>query len=219
MLAPEVETGPWASSSCSTISRTANNSPISSSARRSTGRNSVMPGSPRPEKRAASLTSPSSRSPTSASSRTPSRGESDRDAPLRDARRDRSDLLDERHDRDAELHPADCGRPRELGDGIHQATPQRASRRGSASSRRTTPARSSRAPHWRPSTSSASATSPSARETRIAAACDRALAGRRLRAHSVLRGSPRRGGGRARRRSPKLERRTRSRRGRAEAAR
>ena len=40
----------------------------------------------------------------------------DRRASLRRAVRDRPDLLDERHDRVAELHPADGGRPRELGD-------------------------------------------------------------------------------------------------------
>ena len=40
----------------------------------------------------------------------------DRRASLCGAVRDRPDLLDERHDRDAELHPADGGRPRELGD-------------------------------------------------------------------------------------------------------
>ena len=42
----------------------------------------------------------------------------DRSAPLRDAVRDRPDLLDERHDRHAELHPAHGGRSRQLGDGL-----------------------------------------------------------------------------------------------------
>ena len=41
-----------------------------------------------------------------------------RRAPLRDSVRDRPDLLDERHDRNAELHPADGGRSRQLGDGL-----------------------------------------------------------------------------------------------------
>ena len=35
-----------------------------------------------------------------------------------DAGRDRAHLLDQRHDRHAELHPAHRGRPRELGDGL-----------------------------------------------------------------------------------------------------
>ena len=115
MLAPRSKPARGMSSSCSTISRTANSSLERSAFYQ--GRNSVMPGSPRPEKRAASLTSPSSRSPTSASSRTPSRRRirSGRTSARRATRS--SDLLDERHDRDAELHPADCGRPRELGDG------------------------------------------------------------------------------------------------------
>ncbi len=42
----------------------------------------------------------------------------DRRASLRDAVRDRPDLLDERHDRHAELHPAHGERPRQLGDGL-----------------------------------------------------------------------------------------------------
>ena len=42
--------------------------------------------------------------------------QSDRRASLRDAIRDRPDLLDERHHRHAQLHPADRGRPRQLGD-------------------------------------------------------------------------------------------------------
>ena len=42
--------------------------------------------------------------------------EPDRRPSLRDRRRDRPDLLDERHDRHAELHPAHGGRSRELGD-------------------------------------------------------------------------------------------------------
>ena len=46
---------------------------------------------------------------------TRTRGEPVRRASLRRAARDRPDLLDERHDRRAELHPAHRRRPRELG--------------------------------------------------------------------------------------------------------
>ena len=80
-----------------------------------------------------------------------------------DAVRDRPDLLDERHDRHAELHPADRRRPRELGDrlgaqlrGLGRRPP------ASASSRPTTPGRSSPARRSPRSTGSASATSRSA---------------------------------------------------------
>ncbi len=42
----------------------------------------------------------------------------DRRASLRDSVGDRADLLDQRHHWHAQLHPADGGRPRQLGDGI-----------------------------------------------------------------------------------------------------
>ncbi len=44
--------------------------------------------------------------------------QSGRGASVCDAVRDRSDLLDERHDRHAQLHPAYGGRSRQLGDGF-----------------------------------------------------------------------------------------------------
>ena len=70
----------------------------------------------------------------------------DRRASLRDADRDRPDLLHERHDGSAELRPAHGRRPRQLGDRL--GAKLRSLRRGgraSASSRRTTPVRSWRA--------------------------------------------------------------------------
>ncbi len=55
-------------------------------------------------------------------------------------RRDRAHLLDERHHRHAELHPADRRRPRQLGRPARRAaTPPRGSRPASASSPPTTP--------------------------------------------------------------------------------
>ena len=90
-------------------------------------------------------------------------GEPDRRAPLRGAVRDRPDLLDERHHRHAELHPAHGGRPRQLGDRVgaqlrglrrhrrpaHRLHLQRRAVRGGRGARA-------------PSTASASATSRSA---------------------------------------------------------
>ena len=77
--------------------------------------------------------------------------EPDRRAPLRDAGRDRPDLLDERHHRHAELHPAHGGRSRQLGDGLGaQLRGLRRHRRASASSPPTTRGRSWPARRSRP---------------------------------------------------------------------
>ena len=76
---------------------------------------------------------------------------------------DRPDLLDQRHHRDAELHPAHRRGSRQLGDGLGaQLLGLRAWSPASGSSAPTTPGRSSRAQRSRPSTGSASATSRSA---------------------------------------------------------
>ena len=179
---------------------TASSSPTSSSARRSTARSSA----PRASTAAAAAARgdrASCRSPRRTSCRaTRTPDEPGRRAPLRRAGRDRPDLLDERHDRDAELHPADGGRPRQLGHRARRgATRPPASRRDSGSSRRTTPARSSPARRSPRSTGSASATSPSARATPSGCCARSSSCGRRP---SVLTPSyaalPRRGGGRAR---------------------
>ena len=70
-----------------------------------------------------------------------------RRAPLRGAVRDRPDLLDERHDRHAQLHPADGGRPRELGGRLGAQLRGLGGRRRAAHRLApTTPAPSSRAP-------------------------------------------------------------------------
>ena len=89
-----------------------------------------------------------------------------RRAPLRRAVGDRPDLLDERHHRHAELHPADRGRPRQLGRRARRAATRRpASPPASASSRPTTPGRSWPARRSPRSTASASVTSRSAPAT------------------------------------------------------
>ena len=123
-----------------------------------------------------------------------------RRAPLRRAGGDRPHLLHERHDRHAELHPADRRRPRQLGDGVG-AQLRRVGRggRASASSRPTTPGRSWPARRWRRSTASASATSRSAPATPSGwCKAIELLRPRGGGADAVVRGVPDRVGGRAR---------------------
>ena len=148
---------PGRSSSRSTTRATAPSSPTCSSARPSTARSSTA-FTRRPRGHRAAAADREGRAPRDAHARQPVRR-----APLRRAVRDRPDLLDERHHRRAELHPADGGRPRQLGDRL------RAQLRGlghrapaSASSRPTTPGRSWPARRSPPSTASASRTSRSA---------------------------------------------------------
>ena len=93
----------------------------------------------------------------------PERRRSDRHPPRRADDERRPHLLDERHHRHAELHPADRERSRQLG----RASPSRSYAasgvaRGDASSRPTMPGRSSPAPRSTPSRPSASATYRSA---------------------------------------------------------
>ena len=143
-------------------------------------------------------------------------GQPRRCAPVRRACRDRAHLLHERHDGHAQLHPADGERSRQLGDRLgaqlrdlrrrgrraHRLDLQRRPiRRGRGTGR----LRSHRAvPH------------PGRHgQQRAADAGDRPAAARGGRAHAVLRGLPRRVGGRARLRPAGLERPARARRGRA----
>ena len=143
-------------------------------------------------------------------------GQSVRRPPLRRARRDRAHLLDERHDGDAELHPADRGRPRELGDGfgtelrgvrrrrrraLRLDVQRRSVRRGRCAHRVR-----SRRPLPHPGRH---------REHRSADACDRAPAADGGGVHAVVCGLRDRVGGGARPRPPRLERQARARRGRA----
>ena len=175
------------------------------------------PGSPRPTTPAASRRSRELPLTEKAELRaTAHAGEPVRRASLRDARRDRPDLLDERHDRDAELHPADRGRPRELGDGLG-AELRRLGHRGrrSGSSRPTTPGRSWRARRSRVRPHRPLPHPGRHRQHRAADARDRAAAARGGGADAVLRRLPRRVGGGARLRPRGLERRARARRGRA----
>ena len=153
-----------ASSSRSTTRATARSSPTSSSARPSTARSSRRPASPRPA--AAGGLGDIARLPLTEkrelrATRTPDNpfGAHLCAAP----RRDRPDLLDERHDRHAELHPADRGRPRQLGDRLGaELRGVRRRARASASSPPTTPGRSWRVRRSPPSTASGCATSRSA---------------------------------------------------------
>ena len=127
-------------------------------------------------------------------------GEPDRRASLRRAARDRPHLLDERHHRRAELHPADRRRSRQLGHRLGaQLRGLRASRPASGSSRPTTPGRSSPA-RRSPSFDRIGALPHPGRhrQHRAAAAGDRAAAARGRGAHPVLRRLPGRVGGRAR---------------------
>ena len=133
---------------------------------------------------------------------------------LRRSVRDRPDLLDERHDRCAELHPAHLGRSRELGDGV------RAQLRGLRSRGRTAHRHhlQRRAVRGRRGVARVRSHRPLPhpgrhREQRAAdrvGGCARAE-GRGV--DAFLRGAPRRVGGGARLRPPRLERRARPRRG------
>ena len=152
-------------SAAATIRSIARRSPISSSARASIATSS----------RGAGFDSPASvggldgiaRAAVHREGRTAPLAEprrADRHASHRLARRDRAHLFDQRHDGNAELHPADrrpisksgCARRR-------AATRLPASRAASASSRPTTPARSSPARRSTPSRGSAFVIFPSAR--------------------------------------------------------
>ena len=136
---------------------------------------------------------------------------------LRDAARDRPDLLDERHHRDAELHAAHRRGPRQLGDRVGAELRRlRASSAASASSRPTMPG---------PFVAGAALACLRAHrpvphpgrhgQHRAAAAGDRAAGPEAAVLHAILRGLPRRVGARARRRSAGIERRARPRRRRA----
>ena len=164
MLAPEVETRPWAEQLRARRRRLPRpSSTTSSSARPSTARSSPPPAfAPAGGGRAGRDRAAAAHRQAGAEGDLHAR-ESDRSPPLRGAVRARPDLLDERNHRRAELRAADGGRPRELGRPARRAaTPRRASRPASASSPPTTPGRSSPARRLRPSSASASATSRSA---------------------------------------------------------
>ncbi len=134
-------------------------------------------------------------------------GEPDRHAPLRRPLRARPDLLDERHDRHAELHPADGGRPRELGDGIrtelrgfgnrrrtaHRLHLRRRPLRGRRRARVVRAHRADARPGWHG-------------QHRAADAGGRAAPARGRRADAVVRRAPDRVGRRARRRPARVER-------------
>ena len=171
----------------STTRATARSSPTSSSARRSTATSSRRPGSRR--RRAGGLADitrlPLTEKHELRASRT--RRQPVRHASLRDTRGDRPHLLDERHDRHAELHPAHRRRPRELGHGLgaelrgvgrrsrpaHRLDLQRRAVRGGRGARRVRPDR----PLPRPGRHG---------QHRAADARDRAAAARRGGADAVL---------------------------------
>ena len=151
----------------STTPPTASSSPTSTSARPSTAPSWPRRGSPRRAPPAASADI--ARLPLTEKAGAQGHhdaGQSRRRASLRRACRDRAHLLHERHDGHAQLHPADRERSRQLGDGLGaQLRAPPASRPASASSRPTTPGRSSRARRWPRSIASGCATSRSARAT------------------------------------------------------
>ena len=143
-------------------------------------------------------------------------GKPDRHASLRGAIRDLADLLDERHDRDAELRPAHCRRCRELGHGIraqlrgfgNSAGPAHRVhlQRGPVRRRRGAGVVRAHRPLPRPRRH---------REHRATRPLDRAPAARGGRAHAVVRRASRRVVGGAGDRSPPVERRAGARRRRA----
>ena len=116
MLAPEVETRPWAEQLA------VDDQSYRDAARLSLRALGLLPrearrrrGSPSAEAAGGLAEIAGCRSPTSRSCGRPARPRPVRRPPLRGAGRDRPDLLDQRHDRHPQLHPADRGRPRELG--------------------------------------------------------------------------------------------------------
>ena len=133
MLDPEVETPALGRAArARRRAATATSSRTCSSARRSTARSSRRRGSPAP--RTAGGLADIARLPLTEKHElraTLHAREPDRRAPLRDRGRDRPHLLDERHDRDAELHPADGRATSTTGSPARRAaTPPRASRAG-----------------------------------------------------------------------------------------
>ena len=107
------------------------------------------------------------------------------------ARRDRPHLLDERHDRHAELHPADGGRPRQLDHGLG-AQLRRVGRGARPAHRLDLQRRAVRRParRSRRSSASASATSRSAPATPSGSCAPSSCSARGGRAHAVLRRPP-----------------------------
>ena len=137
-------------------------------------------------------------------------------ASLCGAVRARPHLLDERHHRRAELHPADRAGPRQLGDRLRAQLRGLRDRRGPADRldlQRRAVRRGRRARRLRPPRPL-----PHSRrhgQHGAAAAGDRAPASRGRRAHALVRGSSRRVGCGARSGPRDVERRARARRGRA----